>query len=149
LSIKKWKHRIATLLVILTVAFSALPQVQLGKATFYSKKATGRRTSSGERLHNDSLTCAHRTLPMGTKLKVTNPMNGKSVIVRVNDRGPFVRGRIIDLTRRAANELDIIRQGVAPVEVEVYNDTITPPLRANPDSLLVPPFEIAMPEAEP
>ncbi|MBQ7471229.1 MAG: septal ring lytic transglycosylase RlpA family protein [Prevotella sp.] len=91
---------------------------QTGKATFYSKRSTGARTASGERLHHDSLTCAHRTYPFGTMLRVSNPANGKEVIVRVTDRGPFVRGRIIDLSWRAAYELGIIAQGVAMVEIE-------------------------------
>ena len=64
--------------------------VQQGKASFYAKSFNGRKTASGERLHPDSLTCAHRTYPFGTKLKVYNPANGRSVIVRVTDRGPFV-----------------------------------------------------------
>ncbi len=92
--------------------------VQQGKASFYAKSFNGRKTASGERLHPDSLTCAHRTYPFGTKLKVYNPANGRSVIVRVTDRGPFVRGRIIDLSWRAAKELDIISKGVAMVVVQ-------------------------------
>ena len=93
-------------------------QVQKGKASFYSRRATGARTSNGERLHHDSLTCAHRTYPFGTMLLVTNPANGKQVVVRVNDRGPFVRGRIIDLSHRAARELGIIAAGIAMVQVQ-------------------------------
>jgi len=95
-----------------------LAQTQKGKASFYSRRATGARTSSGERLHHDSLTCAHRTYPFGTRLLVTNPANGKQVVVRVNDRGPFVRGRIIDLSHRAARELGIIAAGIAMVQVQ-------------------------------
>lgn len=93
---------------------------QKGKASFYSKKITGARTSSGERLHHDSLVCAHKTYPFGTRLKVTNPANGKEVIVRVIDRGPFTRGRIIDLSWKAAKELGMLQQGVAMVKVEKY-----------------------------
>ena len=93
-------------------------QQQRGKATFYSKRATGARTASGELLHHDSLTCAHRTYPFGSKLRVTNPENGKDVIVRVTDRGPFARGRIIDLSWSAANILGILSKGVASVIVE-------------------------------
>jgi rare lipoprotein A len=100
--------------------------VQKGKASYYPKKFSGRRTASGERLHHDSLTCAHRTYPFGTMLKVTNPANGKHVIVRVTDRGPYVKGRIIDLSVRAARELGIISQGIAPVTVERYSETIIP-----------------------
>ena len=99
---------------------------QKGKASYYSKKATGARTSSGERLHHDSLTCAHRTHPFGTMLKVTNPKNGKSVVVKVTDRGPFGRGRIIDLSWRAAKELGMLSQGVAMVLVEVADDIVVP-----------------------
>ena len=89
-------------------------------------KSSGRKTASGERLHHDSLTCAHRTYPFGTQLKVTNPANGKSVIVRVTDRGPYVKGRIIDLSVKAAKELGIIAQGIAPVVVELWDTTIIP-----------------------
>lgn len=99
---------------------------QKGKASFYAKKFTGRKTASGERLHHDSLTCAHRTYPFGTLLRVTNPANGKQVVVKVTDRGPFVRGRIIDLSMRAARELGIIAQGIAQVVVERLSSTNIP-----------------------
>ena len=92
--------------------------VQKGKASFYAHKFSGRRTANGEVLHHDSMTCAHRTLPFGTLLRVKNPANGREVVVRVNDRGPFVRGRIVDLSRAAARKLGIIAQGVAVVEVQ-------------------------------
>ena len=82
--------------------------------------------ANGERLHHDSLTCAHKTYPFGTLLKVTNPENGLHVIVRVTDRGPYVKGRIIDLSVRAAKELGIIAQGIAPVIVERYDESIIP-----------------------
>lgn len=101
-------------------------KVQRGKATYYSRRATGSHTSSGDRLHHDSLTCAHRTYPFGTKLKVTNPVNGKYVIVTVTDRGPFGKGKIIDLTYRAAKEIGILSKGVASVIVEEYDDIIFP-----------------------
>ena len=109
---------------ILHSSFSQTPQ--RGKASYYSKRATGSRTSSGDRLHHDSLTCAHRTHPFGTMLRVTNPKNGKSVVVKVTDRGPFGRGRIIDLSWRAAKELDMLAQGVAMVTVEVADDIVVP-----------------------
>lgn len=99
-------------------------QAQRGKATFYSKRATGSRAANGERIHHDSMTCAHRTYPFGTMLRVKNPANGKVVVVRVTDRGPFVRGRIIDLSWRAASELGIIAQGVAMVEVTPEEEII-------------------------
>ena len=106
--------------------FPLSAQTQTGKASFYAMKFSGRKTASGERLHHDSLTCAHRTYPFGTRLKVTNPSNGRSVIVRVTDRGPYVKGRIIDLSVRAARELGIISQGIAPVVVERYNPPVIP-----------------------
>jgi rare lipoprotein A len=113
---------------------------QEGKASFYSKRLSGRRTASGERIHPDSLTCAHRTHPFGTKLMVYNPANGKSVIVRVTDRGPFVRGRIIDLSWRAAKELDIIGHGVAIVIVQKVSDFVVPYLPT--DSIDIPELEL-------
>ncbi len=115
-------YRRSVLITFITIlGFTPLPaQTQRGKATYYSRRATGARTASGERLHHDSLTCAHRTHPFGTLLKVTNPSNGKEVVVRVTDRGPFARGRIIDLSWGAAKQLGILSQGVATVKVEVY-----------------------------
>ena len=114
--------------------------VQKGKASYYAKKFSGRQTASGERLHHDSLTCAHRTYPFGTMLKVTNPANGKVVIVRVTDRGPYVKGRIIDLSVRAARELGIISQGIAPVVVERYSTTNVP---FKPEDIIdLPEFDI-------
>ena len=101
-------------------------QTQSGNASFYAKKFTGRRTANGERMHHDSLTCAHRTYPFGTLLRVTNPANGKQVIVRVTDRGPYVKGRIIDLSARAAREIGILAQGIAPVIVERYSSPVIP-----------------------
>ena len=101
------------------VSFTFLmAQTQKGKDTFYSKRSTGARTASGERVHHDSMTCAHRTHPFGTLLRVTNPSNKKNVIVKVTDRGPHVKGRIIDLSYRAAKEIGIIGKGVAMVTVE-------------------------------
>lgn len=121
------KIRNTTLVILATISLAYVcAQTQTGKASFYSKRATGSRTSSGERLHHDSLTCAHRTYPFGTLLRVTNERNGKQVIVRVTDRGPHGRGRIIDLSYRAADELGIIAQGVAVVKVERLRNTKVP-----------------------
>lgn len=108
------------LATIVTFAFSAPAQAQQthGKATFYGNRAHGQRTSDGSRYHKDSLTCAHRTLPFGTLLKVTNKVNGKEVIVKVTDRGPYGPGRVVDLSRAAARELGMLSMGVAPVVVE-------------------------------
>ena len=106
------------LLFMLTVSLTVLGQIQVGKASYYSKRATGRMTASGDRLHHDSLTCAHRYYPFGTLLQVTNPSNGRMIVVRVNDRGPFVRGRIVDLSWAAAKVLGILSTGVANVIIE-------------------------------
>ena len=106
------------LIFMLTISLTVLGQIQIGKASYYSKRATGRLTASGDRLHHDSLTCAHRSYPFGTLLQITNPSNGRMIVVRVNDRGPFVRGRIVDLSWAAAKVLDILSTGVANVIVE-------------------------------
>ena len=90
---------------------------ETGNASFYSKRMHGHRTSDGSRYHNDSLTCAHRTWPFGTLLLVVNPKNNYQVIVKVTDRGPHVRNRVIDLSYSAAERLDIIRAGIAKVIV--------------------------------
>jgi rare lipoprotein A len=92
-----------------------------GVASYYADKFNGRRTASGESFSNSALTAAHRTLPFGTKLRVTNPANGKSVVVRVNDRGPFHGGRVIDLSRNAASQLGIVQRGHGRVELSVLN----------------------------
>ena len=126
----------------LTLLFSYTPleaQTQRGVASYYSKNWTGRRTANGERLHHDSLTCAHKTYPFGTLLKVTNPANGLSVIVKVTDRGPYARGRVVDLSVRAAKELGIISQGIAPVIVERYDNSIIP---FKPAEIELPEFDI-------
>lgn len=87
---------------------------QCGKASWYS---LGGMTASGERANPKGLTAAHRTLPFGTMVTVTNLSNGKSVTVRINDRGPFAKGRVIDVTRAAAQELGFLRKGVTKVHV--------------------------------
>ena len=122
--------------------------VQSGKASFYSKRATGSRTANGERLHHDSLTCAHRSYPFGTLLRVTNVMNGKQVVVRVNDRGPFRKGRIIDLSWGAARAIGMISQGIAPVTVERLRETNIP-YRPDADDPDVPRFEFELADIAP
>ena len=120
------------------IPHSAVAQkVERGIASYYGKSATGRMTSNGERLHHDSLTCAHKRHPFGTLLKVTNLENGKEVVVRVTDRGPFGRGRIIDLSWRAAQLLGILQQGICRVELEVFVPTPPLPLSALPPVSLV------------
>ncbi|RHC77136.1 septal ring lytic transglycosylase RlpA family protein [Prevotella sp. AM34-19LB] len=118
---------------------------QRGKASYYSKRATGARSASGQRIHHDSLTCAHRYYPFGTMLKVTNLRNDKSVIVEVIDRGPFGRGRIIDLSWAAAKEIDMISQGVATVKVERLDN----PVPFKPEDSKLPKIDFEMAEFEP
>lgn len=92
-----------------------------GMASFYGDEFQGRLTSNGEVFDQTLLTAAHRSLPFGTLLKVTNLRNGRAVTVRVNDRGPFAPGRILDLSRSAAERLDMVRDGVARVSIAVLN----------------------------
>ncbi|BAT72127.1 rare lipoprotein A [Thermosulfidibacter takaii ABI70S6] len=92
---------------------------QRGLASWYGPKFHGRKTASGERFNMYSLTAAHKTLPLGTYVKVKNLKNGRAVVVKINDRGPFVRGRIIDLSYAAAKKLGMIKDGVVPVEITV------------------------------
>ncbi|MCR4921047.1 MAG: septal ring lytic transglycosylase RlpA family protein [Bacteroidaceae bacterium] len=99
-------------------------QTLQGVASYYSDKLHGRRTSSGELYHRDSLTCAHRTLPFGTLLRVRSIRNNKEVVVRVTDRGPFTPRFLIDLSRAAAKELGFLRAGICKVEVTVLPDSI-------------------------
>lgn len=98
----------------------AVESVQHGKASWYSIRTNyGTRTASGQRLTNDGATAAHKTLPLGTKVRVVNEANGKSEVVTINDRGPYIKGRIIDLTIGAAERLGFAKRGVTTVRVEV------------------------------
>lgn len=134
------QHIITTVLLAAALTM-ATAQTQRGKASYYSKRATGSRTSSGERIHHDSLICAHRTYPFGTRLRVTNEANGKQVVVRVVDRGPFGRGRIIDLSHAAARQLGILAKGVAVVKVEPVRESKIP-FRPEPEQSPEIDFEI-------
>ena len=107
-----------SLLLLTTTVFA---QVHKGKASYYADKFEGRLTASGVKYKHSKLTAAHRLLPFGTKVKVINLANNKSVIVEINDRGPFVSGRIIDLSKSAAEKLDFIHDGIAEVTVEVVD----------------------------
>jgi rare lipoprotein A len=93
--------------------------VSTGQASWYGPGFFGNRTASGEVLRPGTLTAAHRTLPFGTKVRVTNMSNGRSAIVRINDRGPFHGRRVIDLAHGAANKLGVISSGLASVKLEV------------------------------
>lgn len=90
-----------------------------GKASFYSDSFDGELTASGDVYHKNELTAAHQTLPFGTKVEVTNLRNNKTVIVVINDRGPFKGGRMIDLSYAAAQRLDMLNDGVVDVEVKI------------------------------
>lgn len=92
--------------------------IQYGKASYYGEEFHGRKTASGEIFNKWSYTCAHKKLSFNTKVKVTNLKNKKFVIVRVNDRGPFVTGRIIDLSYAAAKKIGMVKDGVAKVKIE-------------------------------
>src|SRR5665647_1423362 len=105
------------LYLLCNIFVSIVSAQQTVNATFYSNRLRGSHTSDGGKYHPDSMTCAHRTYPFGTILKVRNPKNGREVIVIVTDRGPFQRRLMIDLSYRAAKELDIVRLGIARVEV--------------------------------
>jgi len=90
-----------------------------GKASFYGREQQGGATASGERFDMNALTAAHRTLPMQTRVRCANLRNGRSVTVRINDRGPYGHGRVIDLSLAAARQLDMVDAGVVPVRCEV------------------------------
>ncbi len=97
------------------------PAVQHGKASWYGKAFHGRPTASGERYDMHAPTAAHKTLPFGTRVRVTNLDNGKQTVVRINDRGPFVKGRIIDLSYGAAKKIQMLQAGVVRVKLEILS----------------------------
>jgi len=92
-----------------------------GMASFYAREFQGKKTASGERFNASDLTAAHRTLPFGTRVRVTNAANGLSVVVRINDRGPFKKSRIIDLSYAAAKRIGMVASGTARVRIEKVN----------------------------
>jgi rare lipoprotein A len=114
------------LLILLTGSCSVVNSedcfTPIGIASWYGEDYHGTKTANGEIYDMESLTAAHRTLPFHTMVRVENLENGKSVTVRINNRGPFVQGRIIDLSRKAAREMDIITAGLAQVELHLVND---------------------------
>ena len=144
--------RLVLPLVLLAILASASPaeaqvrpggrraamRVERGQASFYASRFHGRRTASGERYNHQAMTVAHRSLPFGTVLRVTNERNGRSITVRVNDRGPFIRGRILDLSGAAARRLGVT--GLAPVTIETI-----PAGEAEPE----PPAEVVPPPPPP
>ncbi|MEP0521693.1 MAG: septal ring lytic transglycosylase RlpA family protein [Hyphomicrobiales bacterium] len=102
----------------LTFSSPADAAAQCGKASWYALYS---RTASGEMMNPNHLTAAHKSLPFGTKVRVTNMKNGKSVVVRINDRGPFIKGRVIDVSKGAARKIGMIKSGVAQVKVTALN----------------------------
>lgn len=114
------KNIFFTLLFYFLIA-STFAQVQTGKASFYADKFEGSYTASGEKYKHNKFTGAHKTLPFGTKVRITNLANEKTVEVTINDRGPYVDGRIIDMSKAAAEQLGIINQGLAEVKLEVID----------------------------
>ncbi|WP_333818900.1 septal ring lytic transglycosylase RlpA family protein [Ohtaekwangia sp.] len=114
-------RRIFFTLFFYFLLIASFAQVQTGKASFYADKFDGVITASGEKYRHNKLTGAHKTLPFGTKVRVTNLANNKSVEVTINDRGPWVEGRIIDLSRKAAEELGFTNKGVADVKLEIVD----------------------------
>ena len=117
----KLKRLLFTLLICSTFFTISVAQVQTGKASFYADKFEGIQTASGEKYRHKKLTGAHKTLPFGTKVRVTNLANEKTVEVVINDRGPYVEGRVIDLSKAAAEELGFLNNGIADVKVEVID----------------------------
>ena len=117
------KKILFTLLLIFTLnySFAASYSEIIGEASYYSNRLHGRKTSSGELYNMHKFTCAHKTYPFGTVLKVTNLKNNASIHVTVNDRGPYAKSRIVDLSMAAAKELNMVQSGVARVKVEIVS----------------------------
>ena len=118
MTIKPVRGAAAIIGTVVTLAAVQPASAQSGAASWY---ASGHRTANGERFNPNGMTAAHRSLPFGTRVRVENKRNGRSVVVRINDRGPFTKGRIIDLSRAAAAKINMIKQGVAPVRVQVQH----------------------------
>lgn len=110
-------YRLFPLLMVCFLAACSPKLEERGRASFYADAFQGRKTANGERFRQGRRTAAHKTLPFGTKVKVTNLKNGRTVTVRINDRGPFVSGRVIDLSRKAAGRLGMVNDGVAEVRL--------------------------------
>lgn len=104
-----------------TFADESQTRATVGKASWYGGKFHGRTTANGETYDMDGLTAAHRSLPFGSRVRVTNPATNDSVVVRINDRGPYAGNRVIDLSRAAAKKVRLIGPGVAPVRLEVLS----------------------------
>lgn len=126
---KKLTYLTVAILTIISFAVHAQNVHMDGRASYYHSNLHGRKMANGQRYNRDSMTCAHRSLPFGTKLRVTNPVNGSQVVVTVADRGPYVRGRVIDLSYGAAAQLGILRAGVAMLQIEILPKEVEIPYR--------------------
>lgn len=132
------KVKIIATVLLFGASFSfASVYMNSAEASYYAEKYHGRKTANGETFNMYSLTCAHKTLPFGTILRITNLSNNKSVDVRVNDRGPFVKGREVDLSKAAAIKLDMIKTGTARVRIEIVNSKSASPAPATKDAVTV------------
>lgn len=116
------KRVLILLALLIPLCMFSQRQISYGKASFYADKFEGRTTASGEKYWHSKHTAAHKTLPFNSQLKVTNLSNNKTVVVRINDRGPFVKDRIIDLSKSAAKQLDFVKEGVCDVKIEVISE---------------------------
>ena len=110
------KNIVAAAVAAMVIVAQPVTANNVGMASYYK---SGKRTANGERFNPNGLTAAHRSLPFGTKLKVTNPRTGRSVVVRVNDRGPFIRGRVIDLSLGAARVIGLTASGVGRISYTI------------------------------
>lgn len=121
-------HKRAQVTLPLPGSNSSTPSAEMdGLASYYAEPYHGRKTASGETFDTyEGMTAAHRTLPFNTMVRVTNKANGRQVDVRINDRGPFVDGRVIDLSVRAAREIDMMRAGTVPVKLTVLKQAVSP-----------------------
>lgn len=117
-SLIRYRQVVYAVLLICLLFQACKTTKEQGVASYYADKFDGRKTASGATFRQRKLTAAHRTLPFGTKVKVKNLRNGKTVKVIINDRGPFVQGRSIDLSKKAARKIDMLQQGITPVEIK-------------------------------
>lgn len=114
-----------TLLVTLSFTTNVMAKTKVnqhrtqGEASYYAGFHHGKKTASGERFNMHALTAAHRTLPLGSKIKVTNLINGKEVVVKVNDRGPYAKGRVLDVSLGAAKKLGMLKTGTAKISIQI------------------------------
>jgi rare lipoprotein A len=108
-------------LLVFTCSIYSQETTIKGKVSYYANKFHGRKTASGKRFDNTKLTCAHKTLPFGTLLKIINPMDGRFVIVEVIDRGPYIKKRVVDLSRSAFLKIGSLEKGILNVEIETID----------------------------